>query len=219
MGLSVPAGDDACKISAFPRHSQALADGFHQRHTARLMAGVVGPYLCRGEALAQVVDQGSPTHLQWGIQLGGAVDDPQDVFARIDLRMVFRVLGHAKQPVHLRQDAGQGPALPQHGDHSCRVSFHQAPGDFLPGAFRYQGIHFPIPDHLGHEGQGLVGHGECWKAGGEARHPQDAHRVLGKGFADMAQHLVGQVLPATIEVDDVAFGIFRQGVDGEIPAT
>jgi hypothetical protein len=46
----------------------------------------------------------------------------------------------------------------------------------------------PAPDHLAHQRHRLGRDGEVVEARREARQPQDAHRVFGKGRRHMAQH-------------------------------
>jgi hypothetical protein len=54
------------------------------------------------------------------------------------------------------------------------------------------------------------------EAGGEPRHPQDAHRVLDESLADMAQHAALEVLRAPERVDQVALLVACDRVDGEV---
>jgi hypothetical protein len=78
------------------------------------------------------------------------------------------------------------------------LCFHQAARQFLPDALGHQGIDFAGGDHLAHQRQGFRRHREIGEARGEARHAQDAHRVLGEGRRDVAHHARGEVGAAAV---------------------
>ena len=53
---------------------------------------------------------------------------------------------------------------------------------------------------------------------GEARHPQDAHRVFGESLGDMPQLPRLEVAQSAIGIDDLARLVFGHGVDGQVAA-
>ena len=113
--------------------------------------------------------------------------------ARVDLRVVFRALGHAPQAVQFRQQDFQCATFAQHLEHAGGFGRHQAFGQFLPDALGHQVVHLAVLDHLPHQGHGIARHRKVGKARRKTCQPQDAHRVLGKGLGDMPQHLGLQV--------------------------
>ena len=140
--------------------------------------------------------------------------------AGIDLGMPLNRLGHAPEPVQLREEARQGPALPQDLKEARGPGLGQGLVQFLPDPFRHQGVHLPGGDHGAHQVQGLVGdlEAQIGVAGGEPRHAQDADRVLGEGLGHMPQPAGREIPQATVVVDDAARLVLRQGIDGQVTA-
>ena len=66
---------------------------------------------------------------------------------------------------------------------------------------QHQVVGFAFRHHRAHQFQRVGREAEVMEAGGEARHAQDAHRVLAKGFGDMPQNLALQVLLAAVWID------------------
>jgi hypothetical protein len=60
--------------------------------------------------------------------------------------------------------------------------------------------------HAAHQGQRFRGHRKIGEAGGKAGEAQDAHRVFGKGRADMAQDFGLQIALTVEGVDQCAVG-------------
>ena len=108
--------------------------------------------------------------------------------------------------------------LIQYLQHARRPLAHQSPGEFLPDALGHQGMDFAGGRHLAHQRQGSGGDGEIGKAGGEAGQTQDAHGVLAKGGADVAEDPGLDVGLSMEGIDEAAVGGSGDGVDGEVTA-
>jgi hypothetical protein len=146
------------------------------------------------------------------------VDHHHHMHAGVDLGVVVGTLRHAPQGFHFRQQARQRAALAQHGKHARGLVLHQAACQFLPHPLGHQGIDFAGGDHLAHQGHGFRRHREIGEARGEARHAQDAHRVLGEGRRHMPHHARGEVGAAAVGIDQRAAFILGNGVDGQVAA-
>ena len=109
-------------------------------------------------------------------------------------------LGHlglrAKARVELGQHARERPALAQHREHARGRLLHQPARELLPHALGHERVGLAARDHRAHERQRLRRDREA-EARGEARHAQDAHRVLGERLAHVAQDpgLAGRAAP------------------------
>ena len=73
-------------------------------------------------------------------------------------------------------------------------------------------------DHPAHQRERLGRHGELGEARGEARHAQDAQRVLGEGGRHVAEEARRKVALAAAGVDQRAVLGARDRVDGEVAA-
>ena len=116
------------------------------------------------------------------------------------------------------QEDAQRMGLIQDLQHARRALAHQSPGEFLPDALGHQGMDFASSRHLAHQRQGFGGDGEIGKAGGEAGQTQDAHGVLAKGGADVAEDPGLDVGLSMEGIDEAAVGGTGDGVDGEVTA-
>ena len=132
--------------------------------------------------------------------------------------MVFGRLRHAKQAVEFGQQPGERAAVAQHLEHARGLRFHEAAREFLPYPLGHQRIDFTGLDHGLHQRPRLGCHAEFGEARGKAGHPQDAHRVFGKGLAHMAETFCSQVDLPTVGVDNLAGCVLGHGVDGEVAA-
>ena len=180
----------------------------------------------RGVALAQVMAQAGQPHRQRGLQARAHVHHHHHMNAGIHLGVVVGTLRHTPQAVHFRQQPGQRAAVAQHRKHARGFGFHQAARQLLPDAFGHQVIHLARSHHLAHELQSFRGQREVGKARRQARQPQNTHRVFTKRRADMAKHLVDQILRTAIRVDRILLVPYAvraelrssngHGIDGEI---
>ena len=163
----------------------------------------------RGEAHAGVVAQAR--------RLG---EHHQGMDAGIDLRVVLCRLRHAEKAIDLREDTRQCAALAQHLEEYRRRRFTQGTRRFGPYALGHQRVNLAVVHHLAHQHQGLVGDGKALRreTRGEARHAQDAHRILREGGRDMAQQACLEIGLAAPGIDEPAVGITRHGIDGEVAA-
>ena len=87
------------------------------------------------------------------------------------------------------------PRLFQDVQHPRRLPFHQPARQFLHHALRHQRVGLAIAHHRSRQFRRLRRNGEVGKARGETREPQDAHRVLDEGRADVPQYAGLQVPP------------------------
>jgi hypothetical protein len=73
---------------------------------------------------------------------------------------------------------------------------------------------------VAHQGHGLGGHSKPKRreAGGEAREPQDPHRIFDECRRYMTQHESFQVALPAERVDERPIGGLRNGIDGQIAA-
>ena len=108
--------------------------------------------------------------------------------------------------------------------HSCSISsirdgraFHEPAREFLPHALRNERVDLSVRHHLAHERFGF-GRDVEPEARGEAREPEDAHRVLAEGRAHVTQQTCAQVIGAIERIDEVAVLVARDRVDREIAA-
>ena len=115
---------------------------------------------------------------------------------------------------HPRQRAG----LVQHVQHARRLDGHEAARQFLPHALGHQRVGLAGLDHAAAQRQRLGRDAEIGEARREAAQPQDAHGVFLEGLAHVAEHARAQVGLAAQRVDQLAIGLARNGVDGEIAA-
>src|SRR5712664_2241106 len=93
----------------------------------------------------------------------------------------------------------------------------EPPGKFLPDALGDEVVGLPRSHHAAHEIHGFFINPEA-EARGEARDPQDAHRVLGEGLAHMAQYAIFQIAFSTKGVYESPLLALRHGVDGQVAA-
>jgi len=140
------------------------------------------------------------------------------MLAAVDLRVVLRRLRHAEQRIELRQQHAQRAAGAQRLDGGTRLRFAERALDLAPHALGHQRVDLARAGDLAHQGQRLVGDAEAQRreARGEARHAQDADRVLGERRRDMAQHAALEVGTPAVGVDEPSVGGARHGVDGEV---
>jgi len=142
------------------------------------------------------------------------------VDAGVDLRVPSGRGRHTEQGIELGEERLECAAFAQHleEDLGCRPQQHFF--QLLPDPLRGQVGQLSSLRHLAHQPQRLGGHHEPlgMETGGEARHPQDAQRILGKGRRDMAQQPRLQILHAAVGIVQLPILIFGDGVDGEIPA-
>ncbi len=172
----------------------------------------------RRRALAEVVGQCRETHRQTETLACGPVDHPHDMHAGIDFGMMFGRLRHPEQAVDFREEPGQRTAVAQHLEHARRLRFHQAARDFLPHPLGHQRVDFAVVDHPPHQRAGFRSDGKVGETGGEARHPQDAHRIFGKRLAHMAKNACSQIVLSAIGIDQRAGRVLGHRVDGEVAA-
>ena len=175
-------------------------------------------HMGRRVGLAEVVQQAGPAHRQRLAARGGGVDDQQHVLAGVDLGVVLRGLRHAEQAVELGQDHCQRAAIAQHADHARGARFHQPARELLPHAFGDQVVDLAGSHHPAHQRQGLGRDREVGEARSEARHAQDAQRVLGEGGRHVAEEARRKVALAAAGVDQRAVLGARDRVDGEVAA-
>jgi hypothetical protein len=145
------------------------------------------------------------------------VDHHHHMHAGVDFRMVVGALRHAPQRIDFRQQARQRATLAQHGEHARGLAFHQAARQFLPDALGTRASTSPAAT-MSRISARVSGATEIGEARGEARHAQDAHRVLGEGRRHMAHHARGEVGAAAVGIDERAGGIPGDGVDGQVAA-
>ena len=82
--------------------AQALTYPAHQGESALFMGDMARPLRFRGQALAQIVQQGGEANVRCRTQAGCLLQYQQGVQAAVDLRMVLRALRHAEQGLQLR---------------------------------------------------------------------------------------------------------------------
>ena len=210
--------DHVGQLAAVAGHAQPIGHLMQQRNAARLMAVMARQQIAGRRSLAEVVAQAGVAHRQRRAQPRAGVEHEQQVCAGVDLRMVLFRLRHAPQSIDLGQQPRQGATVAQHLQHARRRRLHQTAGKLLPHAFGHQCIDLARGHHLPAQRHRFRRHLEIGQAGGEARQPQDAHRVLGKGLADVAQHAVLQVTLAAEGVDDAALCILGHRVDRQVAA-
>jgi pimeloyl-ACP methyl ester carboxylesterase len=208
-------GDDG-QLAAVVGRLQARGHVLRQGHAARLVADVPGPFGARRGALAEVVAQAGEAHRQRCAGRRCRVEHLHDVHAGVDLGVVLGRLRHAPQAVDLGQQPRQRAATAQHREQARRRRLQQPAGEFLPDAFGDQRVGLAGSDHRAHQRGRLGRHGKVRPACGEARHAQDAHRVLGEGRRNMPQHARTQVLLPAVRVDERAVGAHRHGVDRQV---
>ena len=123
-----------------------------------------------------------------GVQAHRLGQRQQGVLARVDFGMMGGGLRDAKQPVQLRENPRQRPTLAQGFNKQCRLRFTQGADRLCPDPFRHQMIHLATGDHGSHEIERFRRDPETQRriAGAEPGHPQNPHRVFGKGWRDMA---------------------------------
>ena len=93
-----------------------------------------------------------------------------------------------------------------------------AEGAMRADSLGYQRIDFAAGDHRAHQRRcfGRDREAQRREARGEARKPEDAHRILGEGRRHMPQHARRKVVLATVRVDQRAVGGARDRVDGQV---
>ena len=216
MDVAVLAGDHLGQLAAVVGHAQALRHLPRQGDAAGLVGEVARPLRARRRALAQVVHQAGPAHRQRSLQPRRLLQHQHLVYPGVDLGVVGLGLRHAPQTVHLGQQAPQRAAVAQDLDHALRLGLHQAARQLLPHALGHQGVDLAVVHQVPKQRHRLRRDDETFEACGEARRAQQAHRVLGEGLADVAQHAVAQVARAAEGVDQRAVGAQRHGVDGQV---
>ena len=132
--------------------------------------------------------------------------------------MPFLGLRHAEQRVDLRKHNLQGAAIAQHLEKHTGAGLAQRLFGFLPYALGHQGVYLSLFDHLAHQGQGFRSHlkSQRGETRGEAREPQDPHRIFDEGGRNMAQHAGLQVALPAERVDERPIAGLRDGIDGQI---
>ena len=212
------AGHETRQFGVVARAAQPRADALHQLLAARLVAMMTGPLLARRGALAEVVGQRGEAYPGVLAQARGGVEHHHGMHAGVDLGMPAFRLRHPPQAVQLGQDARQRAAGAQHLEEHRGALRAQRPDHLLPHPLRHQGIDLATGHHLAHQGHGLVGHAKTQRrqAGGKARHPQDAHRILDEGRRDMAQQACLEIPPAAVGVDQMTGLVACHGIDGQV---
>jgi len=156
------------------------------------MAAVARPLFPGRRALAEVVHEGCEAYAPIGAQARHDIEDQQDVYAGVDLRMVAGRLGDTIESRQLGKQHLQGATGVQHLEEAPGLWLAEGPVELGEDPLRDQGIDLPARDHLAHEAEGLLGHLE-FHAGGEARDPQEAYRVLDEGRRDVPEDPRGQI--------------------------
>jgi len=130
--------------------------------------------------------------------------------------MVLGRLRHAEQAIDFGEQAGQRAAIAQHPEHARGLRFHQAACDLLPHPLGHQRVDLAVVDHPPHQRIGFRRHRKVGETGGEARNSQNADRILGEGFADVAEHSCRQIALPAIGVHQRAGLVLGHRVDGEV---
>ena len=117
----------------------------------------------------------------------GVVEHQQDVQPGVHFGMMRRRLRHAEQGVDLGQDACQRAASPQRLDHQRRPRLHQAARKLLPYALGHESVRPRRLRTIARISSSVSGAISKAEARREARHAQDAHRILGESRAHVPQ--------------------------------
>ena len=204
------------ELGAVAWYAQALRNGARHGYAPRLMPEVPGKHSGIRGGLAQVMHQARPARRKVRTKLCGGLHHQHLVLAAIHFRVVVGALRHTPQRINLRKDARQCAAFAQDLEKAPRISLHQCSRQFLPYPFRDQGVHFAGCHHVAHQLQGLRRHSEIAKPCGKASQAQNAHRILSKSRANVAQDFGVQIALTAMGIDDVPLRVLRHGIDCEI---
>ena len=184
------------------------------------MTVMAGPKRRGCHTLAKIVAEGGEANRQIRRALTGLIQHHHGVDAGIDLRVPLGGCRHPEQGVQLGEERLEGTTFAQYLEEDPGSLPQQYLLQLLPDPLRGQVGKLAGVGHLPHQRQRLGGHHEAllMETGGEARHPQDAQGILGKGRRDMAQQPRLQILHAAVGIVQLPVLIFGDGVDGEIPA-
>ena len=167
-----------------------------------------GQHVRRRQRLAEVVHQRGEADARVARrQPRGHVADHHDVHAGVDLRVVFGALRHAVQRVDFRQQLRQRAAIAQQLQARPTASARPAARD--SSCQTRSGTRWstsPAATIVAHQRQRFRRDGEAQRreARQEARDAQDAHRILGEGRRDVAQHARLEVARAAEGIDQRA---------------
>ena len=203
VDIAVLARHHIGQLPAIGGHAPAFADDFRQAGAGRLVANVARQHIGSCHTFAQVVAQAGKAHSQRRVQLRRHVQHHQQVNASVNFRVVRGGLRHAPELVDFRQQPVQRTAVFEHRQHARRLRFHQPARQLLPDAFGHQRIGFAVGHHLLHQRHGFRRDRKVMEPGGEPRQPQNAHRVFGEGWGDVAQHPLAQVVLAAAGIDQM----------------
>ena len=184
------------------------------------MADVSWQFVLRRCPLAKVMDQDGKANDRIIAEPGRKLQRHHHVYATVDFRVPFWILGNAKQRFQFREQDRQRTAIPQNLEKNLRARFQQGGMRFLPYPFCHQCIRLAVGDHAAHQLHGFFGDREAGirEARREARDPQQANRVLFEGRRDVAQFLFFQVFAPATGIDQFPPAIDRHRIDGQVPA-
>ena len=126
--------------------------------------------------------------------------------------------GDAEQRVHFRQQPRQRAAIAQQRRPADGFGAASARDSSCHTRSAHQVVDFAVGDHarISASVSGATREAERREARQEARAAQDAHRVLGEGRRDVAQHARLEVARAAEGIDQRAVLVLGDRVDGEV---